>query len=709
MRVLASVFFILIAFILFVIIAVKEDQYQSDKITIQHSVKSDQTGKCLCYTILDGTFSIDSNGYWSTDVKNFQADQLIYTVTFDNYQTSYENLEKFGKTLAQEVNSVSTKLEGLSSTDAIIYLTTYQFKSNNPFPTCTSTDRYQEQGTYSVTLDISPIDFMKKLSLQSLSVKKRNFGGSHWCNYNSSKYNYNDLHNINYDDDENYKLPKHKFIPQSIIQSYLSGENKWLYNQVINGYGLQISNILQAKDDDEVGTFYSPKEYQQYWVDDYNPTSLNFVGSVWGNYMSPWDVQFIDNDMLITLEYQMKTRSEPVLKQKMLQVDGGDDEASTLPFTLPQLLSFGQYPGENLLIDEFYNDKFTSSFSINLNTIFVAMAINRGLISKKGYEQYKCTDISTPSTGCKLQDINDDDNNMVPLIISSGLDNAAIGLNNVNISCFDNHRKSLRNNYIQWMELGVPFKYQLYQDEMDNIYCVQNKTYLAQVLPGETFYAANLPSNFVSTSLSDDQVACGVYSGGKILIPYLGGFNYSFSFLFTTDYPEFNTNTSGDGFALNFIAIDPTDTTSEKTVGLNSGYIVARFKVIQDPKSRKYKFLFTKFKLPTFDTSATNNPNTFWQSSPIDGGDTQNLYFCYEDETTVFVNSMSSAYSTILLLNVFLLPTIVFIFVWLIRYYYGNDVAQIFYHPLASNEALDDEMITKNEEKEEDDHHAQMV
>ena len=53
------------------------DRNNEKQILIQNQVEKSQEGNCLCYTVLNGEYYIDANGYWSTNT-NFQENKISF-------------------------------------------------------------------------------------------------------------------------------------------------------------------------------------------------------------------------------------------------------------------------------------------------------------------------------------------------------------------------------------------------------------------------------------------------------------------------------------------------------------------------------------------------------------------------------------------------------------------------------------------------------
>ena len=122
---------------------------------------------------------------------------------------------------------------------------------------------------------------------------------------------------------------------------------------------------------------------------------------------------------------------------------------------------------------------------------------------------------------------------------------------------------------------------------------------------------------------------------------------------------------------------------------LDSGYPISTFKKVYDLETASIQMTYSDLTLPSYDISKANSDAYFWHSTLLDSGQTEYLYFCYEIEGTVFLNTSSASYSMMLLIQLGLLPGILFFVVTLIRYWYGQDVTNLYYTALRENEDLD--------------------
>jgi len=560
-------------------------------------------------------------------------------------------------------------LETLNVADSLVYVTTYQSRNKNPFQSC-NPEKFTEDGYYSISINITP-----RLLFEQFEY----FG------------NIISIPTLTSETVFPLDMENDQSIPTDVLKYLLQQGKVYQYK---NGYAkVGINSLNYMGDDDE---------------DVYENSSNNQIKSValgHLNYRLPWSVTCNGNDVNVQILYSRLSEDEPLLHQKFYLdkrdhffPDYDDDDnanpARYGPLNLPVL-------DKNINITQ-AQVGLPTSFSFNLNTVFSAIALNKDLISNSGFVILRCQNSFELDT-CHVRKSNENDEGENDSLTTTGLQGVSYGVSSINVTwnaLLENQQNKtvIMTSTLTWVENAIAYKYNLFKDEMTSVYCVQNKTFLPMTTTS-IYYESPSPTT-----------SCGFSNNLKFLIPALtfntyiqpagdngqnGLFNnYVISLVFKSDNPLFENNHIGSSMKLLFTVLNAELGSDTKSITLDSGYPIMTFTKVWNGIFSSMSH--TNLTMPSYDITKKTSKKYFWRSSPLDSGETENIYFCYQTQGTVLMNTAGSTYSTTLLFHIFLIPVIIYLSIFLIRCWHGQDVATLYYTVVSQDEDPDSKQTTED-------------
>ena len=236
-----------------------------------------------------------------------------------------------------------------------------------------------------------------------------------------------------------------------------------------------------------------------------------------GSYRAPWSIDILGETFTSTFAYEAVSTSNTDLSYG--EYEGrAIYETADMEYISPITVdadSGGSSGGGEVQV---------STLSIDLETAFSAMALNRKIISNAGYATGTGYDCSGEDICQEFEFIPPDGNDVSQIQIDG--ENAIRTEEYFNISD-PIYGSSSSSHYLRWIEANIPFKYDLFSETMDAMTCAQSKGLYCDyygvlsddddICPGgQDIKASDESINVVQFATSDD-LSCGVMTGAKVI------------------------------------------------------------------------------------------------------------------------------------------------------------------------------------------------